>query len=76
MWQKCPICNGKGTKEFYEELNVNYFSNTCHTCKGSGIISELTGLPPDYVRVGNENIHTSKEQHYQEYFDSPIMLKK
>lgn len=41
MWQKCPICNGSG-------VNPNYLSNQyqCKTCKGEGIISEVTGLPP------------------------------
>lgn len=36
MYQKCPICEGKGTHE----------EKYCSTCNGAKIISSLTGLPP------------------------------
>lgn len=36
MYQKCPICEGKGTQE----------EKPCSTCNGTKIISSLTGLPP------------------------------
>ena len=43
MWQKCPVCNGNGNKPstFNQSGMVD-----CKTCKGSGIINSLTGLPP------------------------------
>jgi hypothetical protein len=43
MWQKCPICNGKG---YINELLANGSSSTCPTCNGTRLISELTGNPP------------------------------
>jgi RecJ-like exonuclease len=39
-WQKCPICEGTG------KASIMYMPSDCHVCLGSGIISELTGLPP------------------------------
>ena len=44
MWQKCPICNGKGVV-FDTFLQINS-TNICPTCRGQRIISELTGVPP------------------------------
>ena len=40
-YQKCPVCNGTG-------MSVTIYSSNgkCYTCKGFGIINELTGLPP------------------------------
>lgn len=37
MYQKCPICNGTGKKLDYTK---------CHVCNGKGIISSITGNPP------------------------------
>ena len=46
MWQKCPICNGTGNS--YNNMTMNT-SSTCKTCNGRGIISEITGLPPNVL---------------------------
>ena len=43
MWQKCPICNGIGSLQNFESSS-NFIQ--CRTCNGSGIISEISGLPP------------------------------
>jgi hypothetical protein len=43
-FQKCPICNGTGDNPFMLELPREVYP--CPTCKGTRIISELTGLPP------------------------------
>jgi hypothetical protein len=43
-YQKCPICNGTGDNPFVLELPRSTWP--CPTCKGTRIISELTGLPP------------------------------
>lgn len=43
-FQKCPICNGTGDDPFVLELPRSTWP--CPTCKGTRIISELTGLPP------------------------------
>ena len=43
-FQKCPICNGTGDNPFMLELPREAYP--CPTCKGTRIISELTGLPP------------------------------
>lgn len=45
MWQVCPLCNGFGidpTVNFEDELPV------CAVCNGKKIISESTGLPPEF----------------------------
>jgi hypothetical protein len=43
-FQKCPHCNGTGV----EPSNVSFDqTSTCTVCKGSKIISQLTGLPPN-----------------------------
>lgn len=51
-YQKCPICNGTGDNPFVLELPRSTWP--CPTCKGTRIISELTGLPP--VVEENHNI--------------------
>lgn len=43
-YQKCPICNGTGSDPFI--VTGSLTSYPCPTCKGTRIISELTGLPP------------------------------
>lgn len=43
-FQKCPICLGTGDDPFVLELPRSTWP--CPTCKGTRIISELTGLPP------------------------------
>ena len=52
-WQKCPICNGTGNNPAFDG-NI-YLNTTCRTCKGKGIINELTGLPPkvEIQKLGN-----------------------
>ena len=55
-WQKCPLCNGSGidpTSGTYSSVPI------CPTCKGTRIISELSGLPPIYNPTQNP-IHESK----------------
>lgn len=44
MWQKCPICNGTGN---HNTLVGDIMSTICKVCNGKGIISEITGLPPN-----------------------------
>ena len=48
-WQKCPICNGSGNDPWIGEIPLSICSYTkysCPTCKGTRIISQLTGMPP------------------------------
>jgi hypothetical protein len=48
-WQKCPICNGSGNDPWIGEIPLSICSYTkylCPTCKGTRIISKLTGMPP------------------------------
>jgi hypothetical protein len=40
-WQKCPICNGTG-----EGYTIHWVS-PCKVCSGAGIISTISGLPPN-----------------------------
>lgn len=44
MYQKCPVCNGDGIKPC-ESFNQQYVI-VCKPCNGMGIISSVTGLPP------------------------------
>lgn len=48
-YQKCPVCLGAGYS-LIGAVNTNINRSHCHTCNGSGIISELTGLPPDGIK--------------------------
>jgi len=43
-FQKCPICNGTGNDPFI--VTGSQIAYPCPTCKGTRIISELTGIPP------------------------------
>jgi len=48
-WQKCPICNGSGNDPWIGEIPLSicsYTKHSCPTCKGTRIISQLTGMPP------------------------------
>lgn len=43
-WQRCPVCYGSG-------LGHNmYGSGPCNTCSGHGIISTLSGIPPEFKK--------------------------
>lgn len=44
IWEKCPVCDGTGfilSTDLYDP-----FRRKCDTCNGKGIISSLTGKPP------------------------------
>ena len=43
MWQRCPVCEGVGTIPY---SSTHMAEVECHVCKGRGIISTITGLPP------------------------------
>ena len=58
-FQKCPICDGTG-KQTNTLSSATYI--TCKTCEGSGIISELTGLPPKLSSRGNILVDQSEKQ--------------
>ncbi len=47
-YQKCPVCLGAGTvpQSFNINSSVTPMLISCRICIGSGIISELTGKPP------------------------------
>lgn len=47
MWQKCPICNGEGKISNTGTSSSTF--QTCPTCTGHRIISEVNGLPPAYT---------------------------
>lgn len=51
VWQLCPKCNGN--KKVFKQEFANYTTGwsisgefTCDICYGFGIISKLTGMPP------------------------------
>lgn len=53
MYQKCPICHGAG-KLLNTETTSMY--SVCKTCNGTGIINELTGLPPQQYQELTPNL--------------------
>ena len=60
-WQKCPVCNGMKNLGFQK----------CSTCNGTGIISVLTGLPPNNVITStnsNADFREVNMESQQEYF--------
>jgi DnaJ-class molecular chaperone len=71
MWQKCPICNGTGIN--YNTL-PSLTSAVCTVCKGTKIISELTGLPPNNFEVIKND--TTKNIDYKPSKDSDIGIIK
>ena len=58
MWQKCPICNGSGRT--YNTLSSSSF-DVCSTCGGTKIISELNGLPPNYINEEIEELNNKSK---------------
>jgi len=47
-WQKCPVCDGEGmVKQYITDRTLPYEQHPCNVCKGFGIISEITGYPPN-----------------------------
>jgi hypothetical protein len=47
-WERCPICNGEGVIADIAYATTAINAKTCPTCKGTRIISSVTGLPPAY----------------------------
>lgn len=73
MWQKCPICNGTGLE--YEPV-MTTIGKICSICNGTKIISELTGLPPNFEKNKldriNEDIPNKIDKNlknYPEFYD-------
>lgn len=60
-FQKCPICSGTGQ-------NPNTIAaNDCKTCNGTGIINELTGLPPHKPTTESfEELEKKRDQWYRQ----------
>ncbi len=56
MWQKCPVCDGRGVV-----INpLSYSGNlVCHVCNGHGIISMISGLPPAHQKFTTTTNTTS-----------------
>ena len=53
-WQRCPVCEGKGTTPQIGTTQINTAEPTCTVCLGRKIISALTGNPPNYNILSNE----------------------
>ncbi len=45
---KCPVCNGKGTKDGMDE-NVGGTTPFCHGCSGKGWVTVLRELSEPYA---------------------------
>ena len=49
MWQKCPVCDGKGiipARMTKYATSLSPIEKTCDVCNGEKIISNINGLPP------------------------------
>jgi RecJ-like exonuclease len=55
MWEKCPVCEGKGA------VTQDYSEDNCKTCSGKGIISSLTGLPPNGLKIHEAPRHKADD---------------
>ena len=49
-WQICPKCNGDGDLLRYNSPSImgTNAAPICDVCNGKKIISNVTGLPPEY----------------------------
>ena len=56
MWQKCQICNGS-SKHF---SIIERFPKNCTVCNGIKIISEISGLLPNFERNKTEREDNKK----------------
>ena len=52
-YQKCPLCDGVGAQP---SLSTSVLTVPCRVCQGAGIISALTGLPPDQRKEGKTQL--------------------
>jgi DnaJ-class molecular chaperone len=69
MWQKCPICNGRGVVEVPILASCD---EKCPTCNGQRIISDITGLPP--ITTLNYNVDLNEK--VQEMSNTYNLLNK
>jgi hypothetical protein len=49
-WQRCPICEGRGTTGEYISAEGCV---PCPVCKGKRIINTITGLPPGDLPISS-----------------------
>lgn len=68
-YQKCPVCEGLGT---FLDLTqpITNFSNPveCPTCKGTRIISTLTGEPP----LKQKNTKSQNQKDFEKMLKSKL----
>jgi DnaJ-class molecular chaperone len=55
MWQKCPVCDGRGIVPD----TISFGSKACHVCNGHGIISMISGMPPVHEKFNTTNTTTN-----------------
>jgi hypothetical protein len=46
MYQKCPVCEGKGKISNFDSMSTDCSPKTCHVCYGASIINSETGVAP------------------------------
>src|SRR5690606_36980845 len=59
-YQKCPVCNGKGTDPHGGSFSSSMPS--CPTCKGARIIHSVTGQPPGNYQITCKPVGVDMDQ--------------
>jgi len=65
-YQKCPVCNGTGKR--IDTLSHSGYTK-CNTCKGHGVIDELSGKPPLNDDTDINSGINGRGETQQEYFN-------
>lgn len=61
-WQCCPRCGGDGIVANYSITTSGNTTRQCNICRGEGIISKVSGLPPS-----KQNILATTQREMMEY---------
>ena len=65
MWQACPVCHGQGN---------NMLGQGCHVCNGHGIISIISGLPPQHAKNKTVTSSSTTLSNYQQCWKHDVLF--
>lgn len=76
MWQKCPVCEGKGRAPggFYGDTGQLTVGEKCRTCKGKGVL--LVPHPEPIYAKGTHWIPSDTTMNFTVHSASPIDVEQ